>query len=50
MKNKGAKLIKVIVGEKLSQAIRFYEKNGFEFHSKIFVHKNMPSRIYIYKL
>lgn len=50
MKNKEAKLIKVIVGEKLSPAIRFYEKNGFKLHSKIFVHKDRPSRIYIYKL
>ena len=50
MKNKGVKLIKVIVSEKLSQAIHFYEKNGFKFHSKSFLHKDMPSRIYIYKL
>ena len=50
MKNKGAKLIKVIVGEKLSPAIRFYEKNGFKFHSKAFIHKGTPSNIYIYKL
>lgn len=50
MKKRGAKLIKVIVGEKLSRAIRFYEKNGFKFHSKSFVHKDMPSRIYIYNI
>ena len=50
MKNKGVKLVKVIVGEGLSQAIRFYERNGFKFHSKAFIHKDIPSRIYIYKL
>ena len=50
MKKRNIEKFKVIVGENLDRAIRFYEKNDFKFHSKSFVHKNMPSRIYIYNL
>lgn len=41
---------KVIVGENLLRAIGFYEKMGFKFHSSISVHKNKPSKVYIYNI
>jgi len=50
MNNRGIKQFKVLVGESLSSAIAFYEKMGFQFHSSAAVHKNKPSRIYIYNL
>lgn len=50
MRKRNINQFKVIVGEKLNQAIQFYEKTGFKFHSKSFVHKDTPSRVYIYKL
>jgi len=50
MRKRKINSIKVIVGEKLIKAIRFYEKNGFKFHSKSFVHRDIPSRVYLYNL
>lgn len=50
MKKRNITKFKVIIGENLTRAIGFYEKNGFKFHSKSFVHKNMPSKIYIYNI
>ena len=50
MKKRKIRTIKVIVGENLVQANKFYQKNGFKFHSKSFVHKDMPSIIYIYNI
>ncbi len=50
MRKNGVEHIRVIVGEGLKSAIKFYEKNGFKFYSKSFVHQDMPSRIYICKL
>jgi len=50
MKKRNIEKFKVIVGENLDRAVRFYEKNDFKFHSKSFVHKDMPSRIYIYNI
>lgn len=50
MKTRKVSDFKVIVGEELSPAIRFYEKNGFKFHSKNFVHQNRPSMIHIYNI
>jgi len=50
MKKRNIESFKVIVGENLDRAVRFYEKNDFKFHSKSFVHKDMPSRIYIYNI
>jgi len=50
MRKRNIDQFKVIVGENLIRAIRFYEKKGFEFHSKSFVHQDMPSRIYIYNI
>jgi len=50
MKKRNINKFKVIVGSDLSKAIKFYEKNGFQFYSKGFVHKNTPSLIYTYNL
>ncbi|MBS4014491.1 MAG: GNAT family N-acetyltransferase [Bacteroidetes bacterium] len=50
MEKRQIKQFKVIVGENLLNAINFYEKAGFIFHSFISVHKNKSSKIYIYKL
>ena len=50
MKKKKIGEFKVIVGENLIQANKFYQKNGFEFHSKDAVHKDTPSNIYVYKI
>lgn len=50
MNKKDINEFKVIVGENLIQANKFYQKNGFEFHSKDAVHKDTPSNIYIYKI
>lgn len=50
MKKRGVKEFKVLVGESLERAIKFYEKMGFKFHSKTYIHKGSPSRIYIYNL
>lgn len=49
MEKRGIKSFKVITGENLVSANKFYQKSGFKFHSKIFVHKNSPSNTYIYK-
>jgi len=48
MKKRKVHGFKVIVGENLKPAIRFYKKNGFEFVKKIKVHGNQISRVYIY--
>jgi len=50
MKKRKIKKVKVVVGESLPRAIKFYEKVGFQFHSPISVHKNTPSRVYIYSI
>ena len=50
MKRRKIRTIKVIVGENLVQANKFYQKNGFKFHSRSFIHKDMPSIIYIYNI
>jgi len=50
MKNRNIKQFKVVVGESLSRAIRFYEKMGFKLHSSVSIHKNESSRIYIYTI
>lgn len=50
MKTRGVDKLKVVVGESLVGANRFYKKSGFEFHSKNYVHKDKPSNIYIYKI
>lgn len=41
---------KVVVGEELKHAIKFYEKSGFEFLTTITVHGKEPSRVYKYKI
>lgn len=50
MKNRDMYQFKVIVGQNLKPAIKFYEKNGFEFLRKISIHRNQPSRVYIYQI
>lgn len=50
IKKRNIDQFKVIVGENLIRAIRFYEKSGFEFYSQSFIHQDMPSRIYIYNI
>lgn len=50
MKNRGIKEFKVMVGEDLKPAIRFYEKNGFSFLKNVIVHDNKISKVYIYKI
>lgn len=50
MKKRGIKKFKVLVGESLPRAIRFYEKIGFIFHSKTSIHKGEISRIYIFEI
>ena len=49
MKDKKISVFKVLVGNILSPAIKFYEKNGFKFVKETKVHENV-SRIYIYHL
>lgn len=49
-KNRSIKEFKVLVGEDLAGAIKFYEKNGFKFVKEVIVHNNKKSRIYIYDL
>lgn len=49
MKRRGMSNFKVLVGEELTLAIRFYEKNGFTFLKNTTVHKGKLSRIYTYK-
>ncbi|MFH1392113.1 MAG: GNAT family N-acetyltransferase [bacterium] len=48
MRRKKITKFKVIVGENLIRANRFYEKSGFRMHSCISIHNNQKSRIYIY--
>jgi len=50
IKKRNIEKFKVIVGENLDRAVGFYEKNDFKLHSKSFVHKDLPSRIYIYNI
>jgi len=50
MKNRGVDSFKVVVGEKLLPAIKFYEKSGFKFFKNIKIHGNDVSRIYIYQI
>jgi len=50
MKKRKIKEFKVLVGENLSRAIRFYEKMGFEFHSLTSVHQDKSSKIYLYNI
>lgn len=48
MKKRNVTVFKVLVGEELVPAIKFYEKSGFKFHSSLSIHKNQSSRIYMY--
>lgn len=48
MQKRKIKKFKVVVGEDLIRAIKFYEKMGFKFYSCTSIHNNQKSRIYIY--
>ena len=50
MRKRGVKEFKVVVGENLNRAVKFYEKQGFVFYSYIYLHKNMRSKIFTYKI
>lgn len=50
MKSRGVDNFKVMVGEKLLSAIKFYEKSGFKFVKNIDIHGNDISRLYIYQV
>ena len=50
MQKRGTKIFKVVVGEELKQAIKFYEKNGFKMLRNTTVHDRRVSRVYIYNL
>jgi len=50
MKNREVDIFKVVVGEVLLPAIKFYEKKGFKFVKNINIHKDNVSRIYIYQI
>ena len=48
MQKQGIKKFKVVVGENLPRAVRFYEKVGFKYHASVSIHQNKLSKIYIY--
>ena len=50
MKKRGVDNFKVVVGEKLLPAIKFYEKSGFRFLRNTSIHGKELSRIYIYQI
>ncbi|MCK4454163.1 GNAT family N-acetyltransferase [Candidatus Parcubacteria bacterium] len=50
IKNRKVGIFKVIVGEELKPAIKFYEKNGFQFLKKISIHNKQASRVYVYPI
>ncbi len=49
MKSKNITVFKVVVGEELKSAIKFYEKNNFVFVKNINIHGKAQSRVYCYK-
>ena len=50
MKNRGVKEFKVLVGDQLQSAIRFYEKSGFVFLTDITIHDNKKTKVYGYTI
>ncbi|MCP6726782.1 MAG: GNAT family N-acetyltransferase [Patescibacteria group bacterium] len=50
MRGKGVKVFKVLVGEMLTPAIKFYEKSGFEYVTHMNVHGDKRSLIYVYSI
>jgi len=50
MKQRNITVFKVVVGEELINAIKFYEKNNFTFLKNISIHTNAPSRVYCYEI
>jgi len=49
-RERGITQFKVIVGENLTSACKFYEKMGGAFHSEIEVHRDEKSRVYIWTI
>ena len=50
LKERSIKLYKVVAGEKLEAANKFYRKNGFELVYQTEIHKGNKSNIYLKKL
>ncbi len=50
MKGADIKEFKVLVGEDLALAIKFYEKTGFTFLTDIIIHGNKITRVYVYNI
>ncbi|MBW6536760.1 MAG: GNAT family N-acetyltransferase [Mariniphaga sp.] len=47
LKNRGINQYKVIAGQKLEGANKFYRKNGFVLAKQIFIHGNEVSNVYV---
>lgn len=50
MKKRKIAIFKVLVGEELKPAIKFYGKNSFTFLKNITIHGKNPSRVYSYTI
>lgn len=50
MKRRGAKEFCALVGEDLSAAVSWYEKQGFRLLKSLLLHGKAPSRIYVYAI
>jgi len=50
MEKRNVAVFKVVVGEELKNAIKFYEKNNFVFLRNTAIHGKNQSRVYIYNL
>ena len=48
MKERQIKQFKVLVGTNLKQAINFYQNLGFQEYSSASIHKDKPSKIFLY--
>ncbi len=49
MQKRNITIFKVVVGEDLTNAIKFYEKNNFTFIKNINIHGSASSRVYCYE-
>lgn len=50
MKKRKIAIFKVVVGEELKPAIKFYEKNNFKFVKSVSIHGKALSRAYVYEV
>jgi len=50
MKQRNINMFKVVVGQELPNAIKFYEKNNFTFIKNMTIHGNTVSRVYCYEI